>query len=180
MGTNNYVATLQKSLTIKNILTLYAVIVFVCNMTSTFQLYAHYGPLTPNGNRYYHSFDISSVSWNMVGLCCVATIALVFPFVFFSRQGMKTVFDVFPATSKPGKVCSAILFIVNIITGTIFSIALLLITVEYLSNHNRIMVEDLETVLLALAYIACSLFWGIINFMYFISVKKKKNIGPNS
>ena len=169
----NCVTTSKKSLMFRNFLTLYAVVIFVCNMTSTFLLYAHYGPLTPNGNRYYHSFDMSSVSWIMVGLCYIASIALVFPFVVFSRRGMKTVFDVFPATSKSGKAFSAILFVVNIITGTIFSIALILITVEYLSNHSRVMAEDLETVCLAFAYITCSLFWGIIDLIYFISIKKK-------
>lgn len=61
----DYVATSKKSLIFRNFLTLYAVVVFVCNMTSTFLLYAHYGPLTPDGDRYYHSFDMSSVSWIM-------------------------------------------------------------------------------------------------------------------
>lgn len=176
MDTSKYVAIYQKHISTKakRILSIYAAILFVINMVSTFLLYTHYGPLTPNGNRYYHSFDLSSLSWEMMGLCFIASLALLFPLVKFSRPDMKTILDVFPATSKLGRICSAILTMINIITGTIFSISLLLITKEYLSNHSRVMSEDIETIMLALAYITCFLFWGVIDIICLVINKSKE------
>lgn len=173
MDVNINGASSKKRISIKKILTIYAAIVFITNAISIFLLYAHYGPLTPNGNRYYHSFDMSSVSWNMVCLCIIASLSLLLPLVMFPKSNMKTILNVFPATSKFGKVCSASLTIINIITGTIFSISLLFITIEYLSNHSRVMAHDLETILLALAYIACFLFWGVVDIIYYVARRNK-------
>lgn len=156
-------AEFSQSSMIKKILSVYAILVFVINLISIFLLYTHYGPLTPNGNRYYHSFDISSMNWQLEGLCCIASLSLLAPLVFFSKSNIKTIGDVFPNFEK---FFSALLTILNITTGTLFTILLLYYTQEYLSNHSRVMADDLETILLSLAYIACFIFWGIVDTIY--------------
>lgn len=61
---------------------LYAAIILAINIFSVFILYSHYGPLTENGNRYYHYFDLSSMDWYVLGHCLCAFVFLLIPWIF--------------------------------------------------------------------------------------------------
>ncbi len=152
----------------RKILWIFALVTSITNIISTFLLYAHYGPLTPNGNRYHHSFDVSSVSWGLVGLCLLANLALLYPIFRFriSTEPAKHKYGIFPAPKTWSNIVSCILTFLNVSSGFTFTLFFTLITIQYITNSSRIMADDLETILLGLAYVACFLFWSIINLTY--------------
>lgn len=147
---------------------IYCIIIFLSNIMCVTLLYTHYGPLTVNGNRYFHKFDIKSMDWDIFILCSLACSVLLVPYVFFNEPNSKRVFKIFPAKSSFGAMCSEYLSTINFTTGTIFTFFLVWITYVYHSNCNRVMAEDLETILLGGAYALCLIFWGIVDFVYLI------------
>lgn len=151
----------------KTIQKLYASSIFVLNVICVFLLYTHYGPLTENGNRYYHSFDIQSMNWGLLGLCSLACIILLIPYFFFTKKECNRMLDIYPTRRKVGKIYSKVCAILNLGTGTLFTFSLVLITNAYLSNSSRVMAEDLETIMLGFAYFCCMIFWGIVDLIYF-------------
>ena len=70
------------------VITVIAVCSLIAVVISTIMLYAHYGPLTPNGNRYHHSFNILTVEWDVVRLALIAMALQIYPVVryCFSRN----------------------------------------------------------------------------------------------
>lgn len=151
---------------------LYGAIIFAINIISVFILYTHYGPLTENGNRYYHYFDLSSMDWYVLGHCLCAFVFLLIPWIFFNNYSSKSFIGLFPTKSRFGKWCSSLLIGLNFGTGVLFTVSFLLITIEYITNSSRVMAEDLETIELILAFISCSIFWGIVDLVYFATHRK--------
>lgn len=141
--------------------------------TETIALYSHYGPLTPNGNRYYHSFNLDTVLWQLVILAFVAMFSLSYPSIRYglSKNVELSGSGVFPSQSAISKWISRILTAICVGSQVFFTIYFYLIVNEYLSNHSRVMAEDLETGIQYLAYIGCILFWGFVNTVYSIKFK---------
>lgn len=157
------------------VITVIAVCSVVAVIVSTIRLYAHYGPLTPNGNRYHHSFDMLTVEWDLVRLAFIAMALQVYPVVrfCFSRNPEWHCWGFFPARSTIGKGFSLILTCFNAILGFVYTAYFCLMTNEYVDNSSRVMAEDLETVIQGFAYICCILFWGLVNLIYSICYKFK-------
>lgn len=144
-------------------------------IVETIALYSHYGPLTPNGNRYYHSFDLDTVLWNLVMLAFVAMFSLTYPSI---RYGLSKCVElrgggVFPSRSTTSKLIARFLSTICVGSQVIFTTYFYFTVHEYLSNHSRVMAEDLETVFLSLAYLGCILFWGTVNIIYSVVFKFK-------
>lgn len=142
---------------------------------STIALYSHYGPLTPNGNRYYHRFDMDTVVWRLVVLELAAMLLLIYPSIRYSLSHNSNLLSkgIFPSTGKFGNVVSIILTVFSIGSQIIYTLSFCMIVNEYLSNHSRIMAEDLETGIQYVAYIGCILFWGFVNTVYSVKYRFK-------
>lgn len=154
---------------------LYALLSLTLVFISTITLYSYYGPLTPNGNRYHHSFDISTVPVWMVILSLLAMFTLLYPIFryYYSNSPANHKYGIFPSSlSILSKVTSISLTILNIFTGFIFTTSFLLIAISYILSDNRVMADDLETIMLAFAYCCCILFWGLVNLIYILKYKK--------
>ncbi len=164
---NNSIAGNSKGNMVKVFQLAYAAFFYFTNVLSLFLLYTHYGPLTPNGNRYYHEYDITSMDWVMVTFCSVASLLLLLPYLLCFRSNATSVFDLFPSVSDGNHILSKLLGILNLASGSIFTISLFLITLIYISS-SRIMADDLETAMLIAAYVLCSLFWGLVDLIYII------------
>lgn len=166
----------NNSLTWKRIVVFGLAFISVLMITvSTIALYSHYGPLTPNGNRYYHRFDIDTVVWRLVVLELAAMSLLIYPSVRYSLSSNSILLSkgIFPSNGKLENVVSIILTILCIGSQVIYAVSFSLIVNEYLSNHSRIMAEDLETGIQYIAYIGCILFWGFVNIAYGIKYRLK-------
>lgn len=159
----------------KIVITAIAVCSLIAVVVSTIMLYAHYGPLTPNGNRYHHSFNILTVEWGVVRLALIAMVLQVYPVVryCFSRNPEWHSWGFFPARSTVGKWISLLLTCLNAIVGFIYTVYFCLITGEYVGNSSRVMAEDLETGIQIVAYVFCILFWGGVDLIYSIYFKFK-------
>lgn len=147
-----------------------------CSVTiGTIALYAHYGPLTPNGNRYYHDFDMGSVVWGLVVLEMIAMASLVYPSIRYglSSNDELRLWGIFPARNKVAGCISLLLSILCIGSQVIYALYYSLTVLEYLSNHSRVMAEDLETMVQFFAYFLCIGFWGVINTIYSVYFKLK-------
>lgn len=159
------------------ILLLIGVVSFLTVSIDTILLYSHYGPLTPNGNRYYHSFDIRSIDWFIILLELVAMTLLTFPnfrYVLSSNSQLRP-FEIFPSRNGRTKWISLILTIFCVGSQLLFSFCFTQIVIKYLSNHSRVMADDLETILLSMAFIGCILFWGLINLIYSVNTTSNSN-----
>lgn len=166
----------NNSLTWKRIVVFGLALISVLMITvSTIALYSHYGPLTPNGNRYYHQFDIDTVIWRLVVLELAAMSLLIYPSIRYSLSSNSILLNkgIFPSTGKFGNVASIILTVFCIGSQIIYTLSFCMIVNEYLSNHSRIMAEDLETGIQYIAYIGCILFWGFINTVYSVKYRFK-------
>jgi len=81
-------------------------------------------------------------------------------------------FGIFPISkSIIGKVISVLLSILNMGSGVLFTVLVILITFEYVCNSSRVMADDLETMLLIVGYIGCIIFWGIVDLVYTLLFK---------
>lgn len=159
---------------IRSIVYGYAILSSICVIISTILLYSFYGPLTPNGNRYYHSFDLTTIPIWIVILALLAMFTLQYPIYRFNKSDTleNHRYGLFPATkSIIAKLLSVSLTILNISTGFIFAISFMLITCSYIFSNNRVMADDLETIMLAVAFILCSIFWGLVDLIYTIIYK---------
>lgn len=153
----------------------YAIISSICVIISTILLYSFFGPLTPNGNRYYHSFDLTTIPVWILILAALAMFTLQYPIYRYynSNSPENHRYGIFPASnSKVAKILSVLLTILNLSTGLIFTISFSLITFSYIFSSNRVMADDLETIMLSAAFILYSLFWGIIDIIYTIIYKQ--------
>lgn len=159
---------------IRSIVYRYAILSSICVIISTILLYSFFGPLTPNGNRYYHSFDMTTIPVWILILAALAVFTLQYPiFRYYNSNSPENhQYGLFP-TSKSiiAKILSILLTILNISTGLIFVISFLLITFSYIFSGNRVMADDLETIMLAAAFILCSIFWGLVDLIYTIIYK---------
>ncbi len=154
---------------LRSVIYIGAIISLICVVGCTIILYAHYGPLTPNGNRYYHDFDLSTVLWPLAGWSIIAMALLCYPALRFyhSKHPEFHSVGIFPSSSAiVSKVISVTLTILNIGSGALFTFGMLLQTYAYCTNSSRVMAEDLETVLLDLAFLGCIIVWGIIDTIY--------------
>lgn len=154
------------------------VLAFISVLTvtiSTIALYSHYGPLTPNGNRYYHRFDMDTVVWKLVILELAAMLSLIYPSIRYALSSNSNLIrkGIFPSTGKFGDVVSIILTVFSLGSQIIYTLSFCIIVNEYLSNHSRVMAEDLETGLQYLSYIGCILFWGFVNTVYSVKYRFK-------
>lgn len=151
-----------------------AIISIICVIGCIVTLYSHYGPLTPNGNRYYHDFDLSTVPFHLVGWSVISMALLYYPtFRFYhSKYPECHVFGIFPSSNTLTKFVSVTLTIMNIGSGFLFTILLLLETIVYCNNTTRVMAEDLETGICTLAFSGCVCFWGIIDLIYTLIYRK--------
>lgn len=160
---------------LKSSLYIFAIISTISVVFATLILYSFYGPLTPNGNRYFHSFNMMTVPFYLVLLAIGAMATLYYPIykLHCSKYHNNFSVGIFPASkSIISKVISVLLSILNVGSGLIYTVSFILITLVYVSNSNRIMVEDLETVLLIVGYIGCMLFWGIVDLVYTLIFKR--------
>lgn len=139
----------------------------------TIALYSHYGPLTPNGNRYYHSFNMDTVMWGLVALEFGAMLLLTYPSMRYalSRNTELRGAGIFPSKGTISRWVSRVLSVLCIGSQMIFTLFIYIEVKEYLSNHSRVMAEDLETGLQIVVYFTCIIFWSVINLMYSIVYK---------
>lgn len=159
---------------VRNIVYRYSIISSICVIISTMMLYSFFGPLTPNGNRYHHSFDLTTIPIWIVILALLAMFLLQYPIFRFNKSNKPENhrYGLFPATkSIITKFLSVSLTIINISTGFIFAISFMFITFSYIFSDNRVMADDLETIMLAVAFILCSIFWGLVDFIYSVIYK---------
>ena len=160
----------------KSSLYLFAVISTVLVVLATISLYSFYGPLTPNGNRYYHSFNLLTVPLYLILLALGAMAILYYPVFkqYKSKSPNNFKIGIFP-TSKSiiGKVVSVLLSILNIGFGLVFTVMFVLITCIYVCapSTSRVMADDLETLVLIVGYIGCMIFWGIVDLVYTLIFK---------
>ena len=160
----------------KKYVVLFIALACLCIVTScTVALYSHYGPLTPNGNRYYHSFNMDTVVWRLVVIAFFAMASLVYPSI---RYGLTSNSElrgggIFPTQSNIFKWIGRILTVLCVGSQILYTSYFYVIVHEYLSNHSRVMAEDLETGLQYLAYLGCIAFWGILNTIYTVIYKFK-------
>ena len=159
----------------KSVFYYFAIISTISVVIVTVILYSYYGPLTPNGNRYHHSFDLLSVPFYLILLASLAMAILYYPMykLYKSNSPNNFKFGIFPISkSITGKVISVLLTILNIGSGIVFTISFILISFEYVCNSNRVMTDDLETIILTAGYIGCMIFWGIVDLVYTIIFKR--------
>lgn len=160
----------------KSRLYLIAVISTVLVVLATISLYSFYGPLTPNGNRYYHSFNLLTVPLYLILLALGAMAILYYPVfkLYKSKSPNNFKIGIFP-TSKSiiGKIVSVLLSILNIGSGLVFTVMFILITCIYVCapSTSRVMADDLETLVLIVGYIGCMIFWGIVDLVYTLIFK---------
>lgn len=166
----------KSNLNLKQILTLFigALCLFLVS-ACTIALYSHYGPLTPNGNRYYHSFNMDTVIWGLVALEFGAMMLLTYPSIRYALSCSNELrgAGIFPSRGTISKWISRVLSVLCIGSQVIFTLFFYLEVREYLSNHSRVMAEDFETAVQYFAYFLCICFWGIINLGYSIWFKLK-------
>lgn len=153
----------------------FALISMICVVSSTFLLYCYYGELTPNGNRYHHSFNIDTVQWNLVLLNVIAYLILTYPSIRlpFSQHPEWHKWGIFPAKSKFANFISGILTFLNIVSGSLFCVLFCIETRLFIVETDRVMAEDLETIILAFSYLSCAVFWAIPIIIYSILYKIK-------
>lgn len=152
-----------------------AIISMICVIVCTIALYSHYGPLTPNGNRYYHDFDLSTVPFSLVAWSVLSMVLLCYPsFRFYhSKNPEFHSMGIFPSSSAIiSKIIFLILTILNIGSGVLFTLGMLLQTIEYCTKSSRVMADDLETGLLYFAFMGCTIVWGIIVLIYTLLYRK--------
>ena len=161
----------------RNPLFYYSVSTLIIVVCCTTLLYSFYGPLTPNCNRYYHHFDISTIIWKLVLLSFLSFANLSYPFYRLKKSKNPELYKrgIFPAKNTFTRIISSVLTFLNILSGTIFTITFVYITIEYITNTSRVMAEDWETILLSAAYIGCILFWGMINIVYALAHRVSQN-----
>lgn len=157
------------------IVLLTGILCFAITTFCTIALYSHYGPLTPNGNRYYHYFDMGSVVWELVVTEMIAMASLIYPSIRYGLSSNEELrlLGIFPARNKAASWISLVLSILCIGSQILYSSYFYYMVSEYLSNHSRVMAEDLETAVQYFAYFLCICFWGIINMIYSICFKLK-------
>lgn len=162
MNTNRNTPKIRILIFLMGIFTFFSVTV------ATIWLYSHYGPLTPFGNRYYHSFDLRTIPWRLVIIEMVAIGSLIYPSIRFGMSSNSELhhMGIFPSKNKIEGIGSLILTALSFGTQILYSLGFMYIVNEYVSNHSRIMAEDLETGIQYLAYIGCILFWCIVNLIY--------------
>lgn len=159
----------------KSVFYRFAIISTISVVIATVILYSYYGPLTPNGNRYHHSFNLLSVPFYLILLASLAMAILYYPMykLYKSNSPNNFKFGIFPISkSITGKVISVLLTILNIGSGIVFTISFILISFEYVCNSNRVMADDLETIILTAGYIGCMIFWGIVDLIYTLIFKR--------
>lgn len=152
-----------------------ALISLICVTSSTFLLYCYYGELTPNGNRYHHPFNIETVQWNLVLLSAVAYLILAYPSIRlpFSQHPEWHKWGIFPAKRKFSSFISGILTFLNIMSGGLFCLLFCIETRLFIVEADRVMAEDLESILLAFCYLSCTVFWAIPIIIYSVHYKLK-------
>lgn len=158
----------------KSYFLLFAIISIICVVVATILLYSHYGSLTPNGNRYYHSFNLQTVPFYLILLASGAMAILYFPIfkLYRSKSPNNFKFGIFPLSkSIISKVISVLLSILNLGSGLVFTVSFILITFEYVCNSSRIMADDLETIIQVVSYGGCIIFWGIVDLLYTLIFK---------
>lgn len=158
----------------KSSLYIFAIISTLLVVLATISLYSFYGPLTPNGNRYYHSFNLLTVPFYLILLASGAMTTLYYPVLklYRSKSPNNFKFGIFPVTkSIIGKVFSVLFSILNIGSGVIFTIIFILITCVYVCASSSVMADDLETLVLVVGYIGCIIFWGIVDLVYTLIFK---------
>lgn len=159
----------------KSVVLFIAVASFLTVTAGIILLYSHYGPLTPNGNRYYHHFNIDTVVWKLVVFEIIAMGSLIYPSVRYGLSSRRELHNlgIFPSRDKYGSWVSLVLTILCVGSQILFSLFYSLIVWDYISNHHRVMADDLETDVQCLAYCGCILFWGYVNTIYSINFKFK-------
>lgn len=159
----------------QNIVLTIGILCLLITTINTILLYSHYGTLTPNGNRYYHRVDMDTVVWKLVILELAAMLSLIYPSIRYALSSNSNLIrmGIFPSTGKFGNVVSIILTVFSLGSQIIYTLSFCMIVNEYLSNHSRVMAEDLETGLQYLAYIGCILFWGFVNTVYSVKYRFK-------
>lgn len=158
----------------KSVFYRFAIISAISVVVATVILYSYYGPLTPNGNRYHHSFNLLSVPIYLILLASLAMTILYYPIfkLYRSNSPNNFKFGIFPISkSIASKVISVLLTILNIGSGIVFTISFILISLEYVCNSNRVMADDLETIILTAGYIGCLIFWGLVDLVYILIFK---------
>lgn len=160
---------------IKQIVLIGAIFCFLVITGCTIILYSHYGPLTPNGNRYYHHFNMDTVEWSLVVVEMAAMASLIYPSVRYGLSSNSELHQmgIFPSISKFGCWVSLFLTILCIGSQLGYTIGYSAIVYEYVTKHFRVMAEDLETGIQYLAYLGCIGFWGLVNTIYSMAYKFK-------
>ena len=159
----------------QNIVLTIGILCLLITTINTILLYSHYGPLTPNGNRYFHYFNMNTVDWLLVTIESLSMLSLVYPSL---RYGLSCNYElhkmgIFPSNERIGGLVSIILTSLCIGSQIIYTISYSLIVNEYISNHSRVMAEDLEIGIQYFAYIGCILFWGFVNTVYSVKYRFK-------
>ncbi len=154
------------------------VFALICSITVFWDvifLYSHYGPLTPNGNRYHHDFDISTIPVGVVISSIIAMLLLNYPIYrnCHSVIPQKHKYGFFPSSNRISKILSFLFSIILFFSEIIFVVGLSFWSIEYIYNSSRVMSDDIETGLLYFAYLCCVIFWGILDVIYSIIFKKK-------
>lgn len=153
----------------------FAILSIILVISSTFFLYCYYGPLTPNGNRYWHPFSTDTVQWSLVLWSAIAFLILAYPSLRlpFSHNPSWHKWGLFPSRNTASNIISIILTLLNISSGFIFCVLMTIQTVIYIHESDRVMAEDLETVLISFAYLLCTIFWSIVLIIYSFCFKLK-------
>lgn len=147
--------------------------VAILSIADTLLLYCFYGPLTPNGNRYYHSFSPMTINWGLTILSVIAMLILVVPALRLERSktSQRFRFGIFPSSGVMTSIISALLTTLYLGSSLLFAAGLTLSTLLYMSP-GHVMADDLESAMLTMAYMGCAALWGVIDLIYLICYRK--------
>lgn len=142
-------------------------VMFITIITATICMEATHGPLTPNGNRYYHRFSLDLVNWVTVSLCVASYLLLLMPWwkYCFERERSRYRGGIFPARSTTGKIVSWLLTAWSVVSGGGYTLLYCNYSYTYISRHGVMLDIDEPTIMMA--YIACILFWGFVCAIYY-------------
>ena len=142
----------------------------------TILLYSFYGPLTPNNNRYYHSFDMSTVPWQLV-IGCIVTFCVLNYGIYRNYKATvppRSGLGVFPSNSKTGNFFSNVLTVWLLLTEALYTIGFTLCALIFITERYRIMDDDYPMVMQVIAYFFCVIFWLPINLVYAAKARKSR------
>lgn len=148
-------------------------VVFLTIITATICMEATHGPLTPNGNRYYHKFSLELVNWVTVLLCVAAYILLLLPWwkLCFAEERNLYKSGIFPSTTVAGRIISSFLTLWSIVSGGAYTLMYCNYSYTYIVRHGAML--DIDEPAIMMAYIGCIVFWGWVYCMYKITFKAK-------